>query len=78
MDTENTSNESTNYSVADEKELMIKKQYSTWASNMNVDESDEDYFIFKGAWELCTEYMMQVMRYALANQEQLKKDAENE
>lgn len=65
--TEKQENDSS-YTVADEKELMLKNQYSAWVKKMDRVESDEEYFVFKESWNLCTEYMMQVMRYALSEQ----------
>jgi len=67
-----TQDKSDETQVYTDKELMVQKEYELYIDSTNINHSDENLKIFKGAWDLCETYMTQVLRYAMANAKDLQ------
>lgn len=72
--------EQTNY--VSEKETMLKSQYELLLEqNPQVVEhmdSNSSYELFKKTWDICESYMMNVLKYALINKDELTNNIESD
>jgi len=69
---EEKNSENTVEDVYTDKDLMVRKQYELFLDSNQIDHTDDRLETFRGSWSLCESYMMQVLKYALANKDELE------
>jgi hypothetical protein len=67
----------TQITYVSEKETMLKSQYELLLEQ-NPYITDNTFEMFKKTWDICESYMMNVLKYALMNKDELTNKIESD